>query len=68
VAREAALEIAGRGVFVQVNTEDNPQVAARFGVRGVPAFFALKHGKAVATIAGALPKDRLVRWFLQAVA
>jgi len=62
--REAAQRLAGKGVLAQVNVVESPQVAGRFGIRGVPAFVALKSGRSVGSIQGARPAGEIVRWFL----
>lgn len=58
----AAVEFAGHLKSVKVNVDDAPDVAARFGVRGVPTLLVLRDGTAVATHVGALPPDRLLAW------
>lgn len=63
MAREVAEELAGKGVLAQVNVDDNPRLAARFGASGVPAFIAFKGGNVVGNLQGALPKKRLSDWF-----
>lgn len=58
-----AEKLAGSAAVVQVNTEENPELAARFGVRGIPVLYLLKKGKVVDQIAGAQPADAVVAWF-----
>lgn len=50
-------------MLAQVNVDDNPRLAARFGASGVPAFIAFKGGNVVGNLQGALPKKRLSDWF-----
>ena len=59
--------LAGKGVLVQVNSDESPQVAGRFGIRGIPAFVALKGGRSVGSLQGARPAGEIVRWFLGVV-
>ncbi len=47
---------------VKVNVDENQALAGEFGVRGIPALYVLKEGKAVAQRAGFMPKDALVDW------
>ena len=47
---------------VKVNVDENIELANQFGVKGIPALFVLKDGKAVAQRAGFMPKDALVDW------
>ena len=49
--------------MVQVNTEENPRLASRFVVTGIPVLFLLKKGKVVGTLSGAQPIDEIVSWF-----
>jgi thioredoxin 2 len=60
VVREVAAELAGKVVVAQVNTQENSQVAARFGIRGIPALFLLQGGKVLDQLAGAQPKPALL--------
>jgi len=62
--REAARLLAGKAVLVQVNVDESPMTAGRFGIRGVPAFVALTSGRSVGTLPGARPAGEIVRWFL----
>ena len=47
---------------VKVNVDENISIANEFGVRGIPALYVLRDGKAVAQRAGFMPKDALVDW------
>lgn len=47
---------------VQVNTEENPQVAGRFGIRGIPALVLLRKGKVLASLSGAQSKEAVISW------
>ena len=61
--RKAAELLAGTAAVVQVNSQDNPQLAARFGVRGIPVMFLLKEGRIVAQLEGARSSDEILAWF-----
>jgi thioredoxin 2 len=63
VVREAAAELAGRCVVVQVNTEDSPGLAGRFNIRGIPAMVLLVRGKVIDSISGALDKGAVLDWY-----
>ena len=47
---------------VQIDTQDNPGLAARFGVSGIPVLLLLKEGKIIDRLAGAQPADSVVAW------
>lgn len=55
-------ELAGRAVVVQVNTEENPVLAARFGIRGIPAILLLDKGKVISRQEGARDRATLLNW------
>jgi thioredoxin 2 len=63
VVRDAAAELAGRCVVVQVNTEDNPGLVGRFTIHGIPAIVLLVRGKVIDSISGALDKGALLAWY-----
>jgi thioredoxin 1 len=50
-------------LIVQViDVEQNPEIAAKFGVRGVPTTMVVKDGAVEGTRLGDLPFHRLVEW------
>ena len=49
--------------MVQVDTQQNPSLAARFGVRSIPVTLLLKGGKVVAQLPGAQPAEQVLAWF-----
>jgi putative thioredoxin len=59
----------GQGSFrlAKVNVDDNPNLALRYGVHGIPAVKAFREGKMVAEFTGVQPEPRL-REFLNALA
>ncbi|MGB3288487.1 MAG: thioredoxin TrxA [Burkholderiaceae bacterium] len=56
---EAAGQYKGRVIIAKVNVDDNPETAAKFGIRGIPTLMLFKDGKAAATKVGALSKSQL---------
>lgn len=48
---------------MQVNTQDNPALASRFGVQGIPVIMLLRNGRVVDQLSGAQSADALVAWF-----
>jgi thioredoxin 1 len=46
---------------VKVNTDDNPVVAAQYGITALPTIAVYKGGELVKTIIGAKPKPMLLR-------
>jgi thioredoxin 2 len=61
--RTVAEKLAGEVAVVQVDTQENPGLAVRFGVRGIPAMILLRGGKIVDQLAGAQSAEAVVAWF-----
>ena len=56
---DAAKQYAGRVIIAKVNVDENPDTAAKFGIRGIPTLMLFKDGKAAATKVGALSRTQL---------
>ncbi len=56
---QAASDYQGRVTIAKVNVDNNPDTAAKFGVRGIPTLMLFKDGKTIATKVGALSKSQL---------
>ncbi|WFF38416.1 thioredoxin [Moraxella nasibovis] len=54
---ELAADYEGRANIVKINVDDNPETAARFGIRSIPTLFVFKNGEKVDTIVGSRPKS-----------
>ena len=62
-----AEEYQGRVKIVKVNVDENPDLPASFGVRGIPALFLFKDGQVVSNKVGAAPKAALKSWIEEAL-
>nr|4XHM_A Chain A, Thioredoxin (Trx-3) [Archaeoglobus fulgidus DSM 4304]4XHM_B Chain B, Thioredoxin (Trx-3) [Archaeoglobus fulgidus DSM 4304] len=62
VIEELAKEYAGKVVFGKLNTDENPTIAARYGISAIPTLIFFKKGKPVDQLVGAMPKSELKRW------
>lgn len=51
--------------MVQINTQDNPALASRFAVRGIPVIMLLQGGRTVDQLAGAHSAEAVLAWFHQ---
>ncbi|MEE1652768.1 thioredoxin TrxA [Brachymonas sp. G13] len=60
VLDELAKEYDGKLQIVKMNVDDNRNVPAQYGIRGIPTLMLFKGGQAVATKVGALAKPQLV--------
>jgi thioredoxin 2 len=65
VERTAA-EMAGRALVLKVDTEKHPQLAAQFGVQGIPNFIVMKGGILVFQQAGLARSEQMKHWLTQA--
>ena len=65
---QVAAKLETKAKFLKVDVDANPDAAARFGVRGIPALFVVRGGKVVAQQAGAMDPARLERWVREAAA
>jgi thioredoxin-like negative regulator of GroEL len=66
--RTAAERLAGKAAVVQINTQENQALAARFGVRGIPVVMLLRGGRVVDQLPGAQTAEGLIAWFNSAAA
>jgi thioredoxin 2 len=64
---QAAARLAPRVRLAKLNTEDEPELAARFGIRGIPTLIAFENGREVARQSGALDLPRLLDWIKSSV-
>ncbi|HOK57088.1 MAG TPA: thioredoxin [bacterium] len=49
----------GEIVFAKVNVDENPEIAAKFGVMSIPDFIIFKNGEKKGEIVGAMPEEIL---------
>lgn len=61
VARTAA-NTAGRALVLKVDTEQYPQLAARYNVRGIPNFAVFRNGRLVNQQAGVVGHEVMESW------
>jgi thioredoxin len=56
---QLAAESNGRYLICKLNVDDNPQTAARFGIRSIPTLLIFKNGQLVDTLVGAQSKQAI---------
>jgi len=56
---EVSRDYGDRLQVAKMNVDENQQVPAQFGIRGIPTLMLFKGGELVATKVGALPKAQL---------
>ena len=49
----------------KVNTEEEPDLAAAYGIRGIPTLILFKGGQEAARMAGAMDLSGLIAWTSQ---
>ena len=59
VIEELAGDYEGKAVIAKLNVDENPAIAAQFGIRSIPALLLFKNGKVVDQMLGALPKNQI---------
>ncbi len=59
IVEELSGEYDGKMTFTKLNTDDNPNIAAKYGIRSIPTILLFKGGKPVGTIVGFRPKPEL---------
>ena len=62
IFQQVAAELAGKVLFVKVNTETEPELANQFAIRSIPTLMVFRHGKAIAQQAGAMQAGQLRQW------
>ena len=65
---EVATAYAGKLTVAKMNVDDNREVPAKFGIRGIPTLMVLKGGQLAATKVGALSKAQLTAFIDQQLA
>ncbi len=59
VLEDLANESAGKITLAKVNVDENPGLAARYGIRSIPTILFVKQGKVADQVIGAVPKVQL---------
>jgi thioredoxin 2 len=61
----AAGELNPRVRFAKLDTEAAPDIAARFGIRGIPTMILFKNGAEAARVSGAMDARSIRAWVEQ---
>ncbi len=68
IVDEVAAEVAGKAKVVKVNIDENPQLAAKYGINSIPMFMVFNQGEITRGILGANPKRELLGPLQQEIA
>ena len=61
VVDEIATQYTGQVKVVKINTDENPNVASKYGIRSIPTLMIFKGGQRVDLVVGAVPKTTLAK-------
>ncbi|MFO1058655.1 MAG: thioredoxin TrxC [Dongiaceae bacterium] len=62
---EAARHLEPALRLAKVDSDAEPELAARFGIRSIPSLVLLRRGRELARTAGAMPLPQLLAWVRQ---
>lgn len=65
---EMAESMSGKLQVAKMNVDENREIPAKFGIRGIPTLMLFKDGQLAATKVGALNKGQLAEFVSQHVA
>lgn len=68
IVEELSEEYAGKVNFVKMNTDENPQVPSKYGIRSIPSLLIFKGGELKGTIVGYRPKGEIKKRLEEAIA
>jgi len=68
ILEELAQQVDGRASVVKVNVDEQPELAGRFGVRGIPTLLVMRDGDIVERFTGVQRTETLVSAIEQAAA
>ncbi len=56
---ELAKDYAGKVKVVKLNTDENPEIASKYKIMGIPTVMFFRGGEKVDQVVGAVPKSQL---------
>lgn len=60
----AAEALEPRVQLLKLNSDEAPEISAKFGISGIPTLLLLQKGRELARISGAMDSQRIVAWTL----
>ena len=64
---KAAPQLEPRVRLGKLDTEAEPAIAQRYGIRGIPSMIMIRKGREIARTSGAMPTSAVVAWVEQAL-
>lgn len=68
IVEELSQDYAGKVNFLKLNTDDNPMIPSKFGIRSIPSLLIFKGGELKGTIVGFRPKSDMKKRLDEALA
>lgn len=65
ILQDVAADYEGRLTVAKINIDENPQIAPKYGIRGIPTLMLFKNGSVEAQKVGALSKKQLTEFLDQ---
>ena len=62
ILEKLAVEYNGRFALAKIDTDQNPNLAAAFGVQSIPYVIAVRNGRPVNDFNGVMPEAQLREW------
>ena len=62
VLEEISEKLGDRAGFYNVDVDESPELAMRYGIQSIPCLVILKHGKAVDQSVGFRPGPQIAAW------
>lgn len=59
---KAARELEPNVRLVKLNSDNEQQISARLGIRGIPTMLLMHKGKEIGRVSGAMPAAQIVEW------
>jgi thioredoxin 2 len=57
-----AAKLAGRALLLKVDIDQDPYLARRFGIRGVPTFLVFRGGRVARSSSGFMRREQMESW------
>jgi thioredoxin 1 len=64
---EIAGSLGDKVKIVKLNVDENPDVAAKYGIMSIPTLMLFKNGEIASRQVGAAPKQKLQQWISDAI-
>ena len=59
IVEELAKEFVGKLKVVKLNTDENPDIASKYKIMGIPTLMFFRNGEKIDQLVGAVPKAQL---------